>query len=227
MKNEKHKEEEMEGIFEKLFGRLELYSLEDHVEAENLKSGIIYLTDEIYASDAATLYKKLDYFQNQFFSQQGTIGGKDNPIKIILCSVGGDAFSGFAIYDKIKFMVDLGMYIVIEGRGVVASLALLIMQSPSHRVVFPNTRFLLHEVSEFSFGEEGVSTKEEKAQELRVINDLLFKLESTRLNISFEEMAKLCKKKDYWFSAEEALKLGFIDEIIGYSVEEEDEAKTE
>lgn len=145
-------------------------------------------------------------------------GENKRPIWIILDSYGGIVVAGLAIYDTIKAAVASGAEVNIIGKGIVASMASVIIQAGSRRFALPHTQFLVHEVSQSVFEEEEkVSEGEERIQENKRINRIIMNVIAERAGIDVDELIKLSKKKDCWFNAEAARKLGtngLIDEIV-------------
>ncbi len=145
-------------------------------------------------------------------------GGTKKPIWIILDSCGGSVVAGLAIYDTIKATVASGAEVNIIGKGIVASMASVIIQAGSKRLALPHTQFLVHEISQSIFEEEEkVSEGEERIQEVKRINRIIMNIIAERAGIDVDELIKLSKKKDCWFDALGARKLGtngLIDEII-------------
>lgn len=145
-------------------------------------------------------------------------GGKKKPIWIVLDSCGGDVFAGLAIYDLIKAAVADGTEVNILGKGLVASMATAVLQSGSKRLVLPHTQFLVHEISQSIFDViEKVSAGEERVEEGKRVNLIVMGIIAERAGIGVDELIKISKKKDCWYDAQGALKVGshgLADEII-------------
>lgn len=146
---------------------------------------------------------------------------KNKPILVVLNSPGGQANQGFAIYDVLRMISLDGRYVNILCMGHVASMATFVLQAGTKRFSLPHTQFLIHEVSQFTFGEEKVSEGEERVGENRRINTIVMDGIAKRIGMDSNELVKLSKKKDYWLNADDALKLGthgLIDEITECSI---------
>ena len=145
-------------------------------------------------------------------------GGQRKPIWIILDSCGGDVFAGLAIYDMIKAAVADSAEINILGKGMVASMAAAVLQAGSKRLVLPHTQFLVHEISQSIFDViEKVSAGEERVEEGKRLNLIVMGIIAKRAGIGVDELIKISKKKDCWYDAPGALKVGnhgLADEII-------------
>lgn len=138
----------------------------------------------------------------------------DSPIKIIMCSPGGEDYVGYAVYDTIK---GCRSSVTIEVRGYAMSIAVLVLQAADHRVSTPYSRLMIHPGT--------ITLPEVKAQELfdearetamleRRYEDVLFaKIREKNPKFPRKKFSEMLKKNTY-FSALEALNLGLIDEVI-------------
>lgn len=194
MKNiEPCKEEALEKQFEKL---------DDVIRKGLLDNRKILLTGEIGLSLAKDITRELLYVALK--SQE--------PIHVILNSVGGEVYAGLLIFNTIRDLVSQGIDITVEARGLAASMGAIILQAGSKRIARKATRFLIHEVSAWSWGK--VSEMEERVEEIRKVNNLMRDIIAERSGKSKEEIDKLWTKKEVWYSAEEAKDFGLIDEVI-------------
>lgn len=187
--------------------------LEDKIEEELLKKGILVLHGELNEELCNKICKRLLYLQQ--------LGQKK--IEIILNSVGGEVYHGLLIYNTLEDLRAHGIEIIIEARGVCASMAVVILQGASLRKASKYTRFLLHEVSSWAFGK--ASEVKEESQELEKVNKMLDEIVTNRSKLTPKQLRKKTKKRDWWISAEEALKYGLIDEIIKPSLQKEGRKK--
>lgn len=175
--------------------------------------GIFYLDSEIEEGMPSMFSMSLLKYHSR--------ADKDKPILVILNSPGGQTNQGFAIYDVLRMIALDGRLVNILCMGTVASMATFVLQAGTKRFSLPHTQFLIHEVSQFTFGEEKVSEGEERVGENRRINTIVMNGISKRIGMDPIELVRLSKKKDYWLSAEDALKLGehgLIDEITERSL---------
>lgn len=144
---------------------------------------------------------------------------KDKKVWVILNSPGGDIFQGFAIYDFLKAIANQGIEVNVIGIGMVASMAVAIMQAGTKRYAFPNTQFTVHQASLSSSGEQQeVNEMVEMAKEVERINEAVLKIISKRSGMKMEELMRISKKTDYSVGASEAIAgkfgpHGLIDEV--------------
>jgi len=134
---------------------------------------------------------------------------------LTICSNGGYLYYAQAVYDSIKASKKP---IVCVTSGICMSAALMILQAAQKRVSRPNTVFMIHQSSYW---------KAEKTyiDEMNVLNQEWNRSEGLFLSQTIEK-SKLSKEKYYeiakprkYLSAQEALELGFIDEINGKWIE--------
>jgi len=134
-----------------------------------------------------------------------------DPIRVIITSQGGHVDSGYAIHDVLRY-VESPVYTI--GAGWVASIAVPIMLGAplkANRVALPNTRFLLHQPSGGAGGH--LQDIRIEAQEILRIRQRLNELIAKETG---QDVAKVTKDSDrnYWMSAEEAVKYGIISRIV-------------
>jgi ATP-dependent protease ClpP protease subunit len=152
------------------------------------------------------------------------------PLTIRLTSPGGSVYHGFALYDFLRSLSKGGNQIIVEVLGMAASMGGIVLQAGDIRRVGEQAFVLVHEVSS---GTEGkVSLQQDRLDQSWRLWDKLAHILSRRAKASFEAkaskrkgakvkkaMAPLAIKKkafkfDWWLDAEEAVALGFADEIM-------------
>ena len=132
------------------------------------------------------------------------------PIDVIVSSPGGHVESGDMIHDTIKF---IAAPVRVIGSGWVASAgALIYVAVPTkQRYTLPNTRFLLHQPSGSVGGK--VSDIEIQAHEIANMRERLNLIFAKATGQSLERI-ETDTRRDFWLSAEEALKYGLAGKII-------------
>lgn len=132
------------------------------------------------------------------------------PIHIILNSAGGDIYDGMALVD-VMLRSETQIHVTVHGKAM--SMALLIAVCGSVRTASSNTTFMYHEASYDASGKTTFHKQELKEVERldKVFDNILIE----RTNLTNKELEKIKKEhKDWYFTAEEAMKLGIIDEVI-------------
>jgi len=139
-------------------------------------------------------------------------------IWVILNSPGGDIYQGLAVHDFLKALVEQGIGVNIVGTGMVASMAVCIMQAATKRYSFPNTQFTVHQASLSGEGDpQEVNQLVENAKELVRLNEIVLNIIAERSGMDVNRIMDLSKKTDYSIGASRAKefgKNGLIDEII-------------
>jgi ATP-dependent Clp protease protease subunit len=134
----------------------------------------------------------------------------DEPVRIFIDSPGGDADAGYAIFDMIRFIRPPVWTI---GMGLVASAAAIIqLAAPKERRVgLPNSHYLIHQPLS---GIRGVATDIEiHARELDKLREKINRLIADETGNPFNQVEK-DTDRDYWMSAQEAVKYGLINKVI-------------
>ena len=131
-------------------------------------------------------------------------------IQILLSTYGGNVYDGLSLYDAIKNSktdVDITCF------GKIMSIGIIILLSSKTRKAYRNTTFMIHELSSGVIGR--LADMEESIDEAKRINKVLFDIikKETKINPSLLDDIYI-KKKDWFFTAEEALEMGLITEII-------------
>lgn len=134
-------------------------------------------------------------------------------IEICISSHGGSVVDGMAIYDYIQGIRAAGHKVTTEGLGMTASMGGVLLQAGDVRVMGRNAFLLIHQASGMSFG---------SSFEIKDRLVLMEKMESritdiyvsrAKGKISREEFSEKWNRTDWWLNAEEALALGFVDEL--------------
>lgn len=132
------------------------------------------------------------------------------PITINLSTFGGDCYTGWGLCDAIR-MSATGVKIICYGK--VMSMGIPILLSAQHKAAHKNTTFMIHDVSYGVWG-KAEYVKESLDETIKLRNQYMdYICSNTKFpRKRFEEIIE--KKLDFYFTAEEALKWKFIDEII-------------
>lgn len=147
-----------------------------------------------------------------------SIENPEKPIFLFIDSIGGEATNGFMLYDVIR-MSKAPIYTI----GINASsMATTILVSGNKRYVTPHSKTMIHLPSTMFQGD---------SSEMEIRNKEIAKVKEELVNIYIEHGAtaglkngathkqiknKLMKdiNKEKWFSAQEAVDYGLVDEII-------------
>ena len=175
--------------------------LGDSVYQRLLKERIIWLGGEVRDDNA-----------NAICAQLLLLAAEDpeRDIYLYINSPGGSVTAGMAIYDTMQYVKP---DVVTVGMGLAASMGqfLLTAGAPGKRYITPHTRVLLHQ----PLGGAGGS-----ATEIRINADLILGMKKELAQITASRTGKSVEQveadgdRDHWFSAQEALEYGFVDQVI-------------
>jgi len=136
---------------------------------------------------------------------------KDADIKFYINSPGGSVSSGLAIYDTMQYIKSDVSTICV---GLAASMASVLLAAGKHgkRFALPNSEVMIHQVAGGAEGQ--ASDIKIRAEHILKIKDRMNRIlaEHTGQKIATVEKDS---DRDNFMTAEEALKYGLIDKIIG------------
>lgn len=162
----------------------------------------------IYGSITNSKWEDTDVTASDFKEELKALGDVD-VINLHINSGGGNVFGGHAIYNMLKtHKAKVNVYV----DALAASIASVIAMSGDTIFMHENSMMMIHNSWIITAG---------NAKELRETADLIEKMDkssntaylSKNSKISQTELEKMLQE-DYWMTAQEALELGFADQII-------------
>lgn len=136
-----------------------------------------------------------------------TLDGVTEDVVIRLNSVGGDVFEGVEIYNYLK---DHSSHITVEVTGQAASAATFILAGADTAVMNTGTIIMIHEASTMFWGNK--SDLKKVAQAMETIDQSIINIYVERTGQSEKQIEQWMTDEKY-FTAEEAVKYGFADEV--------------
>jgi ATP-dependent Clp endopeptidase proteolytic subunit ClpP len=133
------------------------------------------------------------------------------PIELAICSPGGSVFAGLSIYASLRELSDRGHHITTVVSGWAASMGGVLLQAGDHRVMGAESLLMLHEVSALAIG-KGSEIKDEAAFLDRVTRQAC-QIYARRSTMTEDEIMARIERRDWWLWPEEALEVGFVDEV--------------
>ncbi|NCP16939.1 ATP-dependent Clp endopeptidase, proteolytic subunit ClpP [Candidatus Kuenenbacteria bacterium CG_4_9_14_3_um_filter_39_14] len=166
-----------------------------------LKERIIFLGDSINDGLANTIIAQLLFLESQ---------NKEKDIKLYINSPGGSVTAGMAIYDTIQYVKSDVSTICVGMAGSMGAV-ILAAGTAGKRLALPNAEVMLHQVMGGAEGQ--ASDVKIRAEHILKIKD---KLNRILVKHTGQSLSKIEKDtdRDYFMSAEEAVKYGVIDKII-------------
>lgn len=163
-------------------------------------SRVLILDEPVTQQNAMMLIKSLLVLERQ---------NPEEPVTLLISSPGGDVYAGLALIDA---MQGLSCPVNTVATGMVASMAAVILAAGSHRAAYPHAYVLIHQL----MGGSGMAQQTDieiaanHASELRSVLDNLLSEHGRATADQFHAMTE----RDCWCTAERALELGLIDEIL-------------
>lgn len=134
----------------------------------------------------------------------------DEDIKIFINSPGGSVIDGLAIYDTMNFVTpDISTYCM----GMCASMGSILVSSGTKgkRYTLPNGEVMIHQVS--SFAEGMTADMEIRINHTKRLQKKLYEILASNTGKDYEQIERDADR-DHWFTADEAVEYGLIDEVI-------------
>lgn len=166
-----------------------------------LEDRIIFLGEEVNEATANVVVAQLLHLANE---------DPNKDIQLYINSPGGAVYDGLAIYDTIQFIKPDVQTI---GIGLQASMGAFLLSSGTKgkRMMLPNARVMIHQPSSGTQGK--VTDQEISLREALYLKEKLTEIMAKNVGQKVDKV-KADMERDFWMSAEEAVKYGLIDEII-------------
>ena len=178
----------------------EMGGRDDYIYNRLLKERIIWLGSEVRDDNA-----------NAICSQLLLLSAEDpeRDIFLYINSPGGSVTAGMAIYDTMQFIPN---DVVTVATGLAASMGQFLLSSGTKgkRYATPHARILMHQPSGGIGGTES---------DIRIQAQLILHMKQVMAELTAEQTGQSVETilednaRDKWFTAQEALKYGFIDHI--------------
>lgn len=168
-----------------------------------LRDRIIILHDDVNEQSASVIVAQLLFLESE---------DSDKDIHFYINSPGGSVTAGMSIYDTMEFIKPDVSTIVM---GQACSMGSLLAQAGASgkRYILPHARHMIHQPSGGARGQATdmeIQVKEILAMK-KYLTDIYVKHNTS--GKSYEELAK-DMERDYFMSAEEAVKYGLADKVI-------------
>ena len=166
-----------------------------------LKERVVFLVGEVNDHSANLIVAQMLFLESE---------NPDKDIHFYINSPGGSVTAGMAIYDTMQYIQPAVSTICI---GMAASMAAVLLASgaPGKRFVLPNSEVMIHQVMG---GMQG------QASDIKIHAERILKIKERLNEILSKHTGKELKTvekdsdRDYFMSAEEAMKYGVVDKVI-------------
>ena len=166
-----------------------------------LEDRIIFLGEGVNEQTANVVVAQLLHLANE---------DPDKDIQLYINSPGGSVYDGLAIYDTMQYIKPDVQTI---GIGLQASMGAFLLSAGAKgkRFVLPNARVMIHQPSSGTQGK--VTDQEISLREALEIKERLATIMSENTGQKLDKI-KADMERDFWMSAEAAVKYGLADEVI-------------
>lgn len=131
-------------------------------------------------------------------------------IQIYLNTPGGSVYAGLGIYDTMQY-IEPGVATICTGMAASMGAVLLCAGEKGSRTALPHSRVMIHQPMGGAQGQ--ASDIEITAREIQKLKKELYNIISKHSKKDVKQITK-DGDRDYWMTAEEALKYGMIDEVL-------------
>lgn len=166
-----------------------------------LKARAILISEPITSALARRIFQNLILLEAE---------SAEKPITVVINSPGGEADTGFGIYDMMRF-VKPPVRTIVAGLCASAAVMVYLAAEKEDRLSLPNSRFLLHQPSSASFGQ--ASDLEIAAREILKLRDRYNEIVAKETGKTIEQVTEDADR-DFWMSAEEARVYGLVTKVV-------------
>ena len=172
------------------------------MSAKLLKSRAVIISQQVNSELSAKVLNQLVLLEQED-PKQG--------ITVFINSPGGEIFSGFAIFDTLRF-IECPITTVVTGFAASMGSVLSLAADEGRRFAMPQAKIMIHQP--MLMGYQGRAADcEIQAKEILKTRDHLINLYSEQTGRDYEEI-KQAIDRDNWFTAQEALEFGLLDSIV-------------
>jgi len=139
-------------------------------------------------------------------------------MEIVFCSPGGSIIDGMYLYDAIIDLRDAGHKVTTVAMGWAASMAGILLQAGDPREMGRQAYVLIHEAAFAAMGKVG--EVEDTLELVHKMGDRVLDIFAERAKatgrpaaMSRAQIARHWRRKDWWLTADECYKYGFVDKI--------------
>lgn len=135
----------------------------------------------------------------------------ERAMEIQFNSGGGSLVAGFALWDHIQLVKSRDHHVTTSAIGLAASMAGVLLQAGSERVLGREAWMLIHQGSMGAVGK--VADIEDTIAWSNRMRERILNILASRSHMEVEEIRAKWERRDWWIDSDEALELGFVDRI--------------
>ena len=172
------------------------------MSAKLLKARTIIISQQINAELTAKVLNQLVLLEQE---------DSKAAITVFINSPGGEIFSGFAIFDMLRF-IECQVTTVVTGFAASMGSILMLAADEGRRFAMPQAKIMIHQP--MLMGYQGRAADcEIQAREILKTRDHIINLYTEKTGRDYEEI-KQAIDRDNWFTSEEALEFGLLDKMV-------------
>ena len=172
------------------------------MSAKLLKARTIIISQQINAELTAKVLNQLVLLEQE---------DSKAAITVFINSPGGEIFSGFAIFDMLRF-IECPVTTVVTGFAASMGSILMLAADEGRRFAMPQAKIMIHQP--MLMGYQGRAADcEIQAREILKTRDHIINLYTKNTGRDYEEI-KQAIDRDNWFTTEEALEFGLLDKMV-------------
>lgn len=181
---------------------IEVRKWERHESLRN--AGRYFFTQEVDEDSIKKCMKRLD---------QWDYDDSACDVEVVFTSPGGSCIDGFALWDYLMEYRNRGHHLTTHTLGMAASMAGVLLQAGDVRKMGAESFLLIHEIA-IDRIEGKIGVVEDDFILMKKLQDRFFDILSRRSTLDIEEIRIRALRRDWWLNSEEALELGFVDEVV-------------
>jgi ATP-dependent Clp endopeptidase proteolytic subunit ClpP len=137
--------------------------------------------------------------------------GEKIKVELVFHSPGGEVISGMALFDFIRHLMAEGHEINTVAIGMAASMAGILLQAGTKRIMGKQTWVMIHEASFAAMGSMG--QVEDTVEWVKRVQKRILDIFAERSTMTAAQFGRRWKRKNWWLDSDECLKLGLVDEV--------------
>ncbi len=181
----------------------------DRDEKESSPLGKLLKSRQIVISDSITS-KTCDRVLKQLLILNHT--DKEKPITIFINSPGGEMYSGFGIFDMIRF-VEAPVRTIVCGLAASMGSIIAIAAKKENRYATPNSRIMIHQPLLSGIMGGSITDIEIEAAEMLAVKQKVIDIYVEATGKTEKELKKIIERNT-WMTPEAALEFGHISKIL-------------
>ncbi len=172
------------------------------MSAKLLKARTIIISQQINAELTAKVLNQLVLLEQE---------DSKAAITVFINSPGGEIFSGFAIFDMLRF-IECPVTTVVTGFAASMGSILMLAADEGRRFAMPQAKIMIHQP--MLIGYQGRAADcEIQAREILKTRDHIINLYTEKTGRDSEEIKQAIDRNN-WFTSEEALEFGLLDKMV-------------